>query len=170
MKGSHTDYHFNLTISSNHHIIRLSSRRDLARIDVKKIDILTGDSVTLASPALTGPAKRRNGRARHYCSRVLHGDTLYLSYLSDDQDIKTWMVNNGFQHTVWEYSISRNSWKALEHLVFDGHHQGLALVGGEITFFGMKGVQMLRNGEAWEHVVYQPEGTLAGSPAVLVLP
>ena len=48
--------------------------------------------------------------------------------------------------------------------------QGLALVGGEITFFGSKGVQMLRNGEAWEHVVYQPEGTLAGSPAVLVLP
>ena len=141
--------HCVLSFSSVDEIIYISGAKTVNAVEVKKINVNTGESTDLATPdgGLGG---------HHYC--VQHSDMVYMT---EEESGK-----------AWKYSITQNSWTKLAD-VLDENPQGLAVVAGELTFFGSSGVKILRNG-AWVNSNVQPVGRMGEwsyeYPAIVVLP
>ena len=72
------------------------------------------------------------------------------------------------QPKVWKYSIPDNSWEKIEDSL-KSRPQGLVVLAGDLTSFGVNDVQVLRNG-TWQLPDSQPKDLWLNIGDVVVLP
>ena len=130
-------------------VLYISGIGSQSQTEVAKINIETGTKDTLQPPSSS------KGGA-HYCAR--NGNSVFMS---EQQE-------TGRENKVWELSLADNdSWTQLAS-VYDAEPQGLDIIAGELYFFGIDGVQVLKNG-GWHRAKPQPSVKLGEGPALLVL-